>query len=304
MAGKDNIQVYNPAAFTARFMPSRALQALLKGDFNKFLIVRVEEMYRHVTRPVPATRATIHICLYLTEGEATMKIGSEQHTIHRHEMLVVPAGQVFSFGEKDVNKGYICFFHGDMLVGKYGKLSLLKEFEFLQVWGNPRLQLDKQTARFVLHLFKRLHQEYAEHALQHVNVLQPYLITLLCEVNRMYTPVAVQEQRAAVTLANKFRALLFANVCTMHRVSDYAAALHVSPNHLNKSVKAATQKSPTKWIDEAIVLEAKVLLSQSPLSVSEVALAVGLDDASYFARLFRKHTGTTPTAFRKRIEKS
>jgi glyoxylate utilization-related uncharacterized protein len=92
MAGKDNIQVYNPAAFTARFMPSRALQALLKGDFNKFLIVRVEEMYRHVARPVPATRATIHICLYLTEGEATMKIGSEQYTIRRHEMLVVPAG--------------------------------------------------------------------------------------------------------------------------------------------------------------------------------------------------------------------
>ncbi|MBT1689696.1 AraC family transcriptional regulator [Dawidia soli] len=304
MALRDNIQLYNPSAFTARFMPSPALQALLKGDFNKFLIVRVEEMYRHVTRPVPATRATIHTCLFLTEGQATMKIGSERYTIRRHEMLVVPAGQVFSFGEKDVNKGYICCFHNDMLVGKYGKSELLKEFEFLQVWGNPRLTPDNQTARFVLHLFKRLHQEYTDHGLQHLNILQPYLITLLCEVNRIYTPVATHAQTAAVTLANKFRALLFTNVCTMHRVSDYAAALHVSPNHLNKSVKAATEKSPTRWIDEAIVLEAKVLLSQSTLTVAGVALAVGLDDPSYFARLFRKHTGTTPTAFRKMIEKS
>jgi AraC family transcriptional regulator, transcriptional activator of pobA len=304
MAGKDKIQVYNPATFTARFMPSPALQALLKGDFNKFLIMRVEEMYRHVTRPVPATRATIHTCLFLTEGQATMKIGSEQYTIRQHEMLVVPAGQVFSFGEKDVNKGYLCCFHSDMLVGKYGKSELLKEFEFLQVWGNPHLVPDKQTARFALHLFKRLHQEYAEHGLQHLNVLQPYLITLLCEINQVYIPVSTQAHTASVTLANKFRALLFANIRTQQRVSDYAAALHVSPNHLNKSVKAATQKSPTRWIDETIVLEAKVLLSQSPLSVAEVALAVGLEDPSYFARLFRKHTGTTPTAFRKMIEKS
>lgn len=80
--------------------------------------------------------------------------------------------------------------------------------------------------------------------------------------------------------------------------------MHVSPNHLNKAVKAATAKSPTKWIDEAIVLESKVLLYQSHRSISDIAAEVGLQDPSYFARLFKKYEGITPQTFRKRIEKS
>jgi AraC-like DNA-binding protein len=87
-------------------------------------------------------------------------------------------------------------------------------------------------------------------------------------------------------------------------VGEYAQALHVTPNHLNKAVKGVTGKSPSRWIDETLVLEAKVLLHQTDLSVGEVAAALGLFDASYFSRLFKKYAGVTPVAFRKKIEKS
>jgi len=80
--------------------------------------------------------------------------------------------------------------------------------------------------------------------------------------------------------------------------------LHISPNHLNKAVKAATGKSPSVWIDEAIVLEAKVLLYQSQYAISDVAGELGLHDPSYFSRLFKKYEGITPQNFRARIEKS
>jgi hypothetical protein len=119
-------------------MSSPELTNRLKGDVNKFLIVRVEDMYRHVTRPVPATRATIHSILFLTSGAATMKIGSDTYTIQPGQVLVVPAGQVFSFGEKDVNTGYLCGVHDDFLLGKFSS-ERLNDFEFLRVWGTPKL---------------------------------------------------------------------------------------------------------------------------------------------------------------------
>lgn len=300
----NEIKVYDARAFTSRFMPSRELEALLKGDLNKFLICRLEDMYRHVKQAVPPSRSLTHSCLYLTEGSAAMKIGSEHYRIEAGEMLFVPAGQVFSFDEHDENRGYFCNFHDDMLLGKYGNSELLKEFEFLKVWGNPRIVLDEATSLFVLHLFDRMLGEYLECGLQHLNILQPYLIALLCEVNRVYQPAIVSPQTNAVGITNRFRELVFQHLRSRHMVSDYAAMLNISPGHLNRSVRTITRKAPTKWIDEAIVLEAKVLLSQSDFPISEVAIQVGFEDQSYFTRLFQRYEGVTPTEFRRMIKMS
>ncbi|SHN11260.1 AraC family transcriptional regulator [Chitinophaga sp. CF418] len=300
----NEIKVYDVHAFTSRFMPSPELEALLKGDLSKFLICRVEDMYRHVKQAVPASRSLMHACLYLTEGAATMKIGSEDYYIRKGEMLFVPAGQVFSFDAHDENKGFFCKFHDDMLLGKYGNSELLKEFEFLKVWGKPHIMLDEATSGFVLHLFERVLQEYMEHGLQHMNILQPYLIALFCEVNRVYQPLLANQQTNAVNITNRFRELIVQNIRNRHMVSDYAAMLNISPSHLNKSVRMIARKAPTKCIDEAIVQEAKVLLSQSDFPISEVAIQVGFEDQSYFTRLFKRYEGMTPTEFRRMIKMS
>lgn len=300
-----SIKTYDVESFRARFMqPEPALNTLLKSDFGKFFIVKVEDMFRLMKLPVPPTRATIHTLIYLTEGEATMTIGSETCTISKNECMVVPAGQVFSFGTPDVNTGYLCSFRNDMIIGKFGKNDLLKDFEFLRVWGNPRICLDKRTSEFVLHLFKRILLDYTEHGLNNLNIIQPYFIALLCEINSAYQPVFTSTQTQAVSITNRFKELIFTHIKTSHSVTDYAALLNITPNHLNKSVKSITGKSPTKWIDEAIVLEAKVLLCQSDWPISEVAAEVGLFDASYFSRLFKKYEGVTPLQFRTMIKKS
>jgi AraC-like DNA-binding protein len=283
------IEIYDPNTFTSRFMEPE-LKRILKPDIGKFFTIRIEDMYRLVTRAVPASRSTTHSCLFVTEGEAVMKIGGELYTVHKGEILFVPAGQVFSFDPGHVNRGYFCNFHSDILNGMHSK------FEFLRVWGNPLIRLDEQTSQFVLHLFQRMLLDYTQSG----ELIQPYLITLLSEVKQVYKPLSDVNQ----PLVNRFKELIFSKIKTLHQVSDYASLLNISPNHLNKTVKAITGKSPGKWIDEAIVLEAKVLLTQSDCSISEVANEVGLEDPSYFARLFKKYECMTPSDFRKMIEKS
>ncbi|MBC8153735.1 MAG: helix-turn-helix domain-containing protein [Bacteroidetes bacterium] len=299
-----NIKTHSGESFRDSYVqPEPEANALLKTDFGKFFIVKVEEMIRLMKLPVPPTRTNNHTLIYLTDGEAVMTIGRETHQIFRDECLVVPAGQVFSFDQVDLNRGYLCNFHNDIIVGKFGKAELLKDFEFLRVWGNPRISLDDQTSGFVAHLFKRILLHYSTHGLTQPDIIQSYFIALLCEVNGVYQPMLAGPQTQAVAITNRFKELIFSDIKTTHRVTDYASRLHVTPNHLNKSVRNTTGKSPTKWIDEAIVLEAKVLLYQSSLPIGEVAAEVGLLDPSYFSRLFKKYEGVTPLAFRKMIDK-
>lgn len=298
------IQTYDAEDYTHRFIESgEPFEQHIRPDFARFFVARIEDMIRLMKLPVPPARITNHTLLYLTEGEATMTIGSQEYTLLKNECLVVPAGQVFAIGnvDPDSGTGYLCSIQNDSIVGKYAKSDILKDFEFLQVWGNPRIRLGEETSLFVRHLFERIFADYTSNGLGNPDILQPYLVALLCEINRAYVPFSTGKQTSAVAITNRFKELLFRYVTTKHLVTEYAALLNISPNHLNKSVKAITGKSPTKWIDEAIVLEAKVLLYQSNLSIGEVAAAIGLYDPSYFSRLFRKFEGVSPLQFRRAI---
>jgi AraC-like DNA-binding protein len=302
---KQTIATYSPGRFRENYItPAKELNGLLKPDFTKFFAVKVEALLRLMKLPVPPVRTTNHTLIYLTQGEATMTVGSETFKIFRDECLFVPAGQVYSFSRRDKNKGYLCNFSNDFLIGRFGNAGLLNDFEFLRVWGNPRVKLDKQTSAFVLHLLKRIRLEYSHNGLNNATILQSYFISLLCEVNSVYKPLASGGRTHAVDITNRFKSLLFTNFRSTHRVSDYAALLNITPNHLNKVVKKISGKSPTRWIDEAIVLEAKVLLYQSNLNIGEVGEAVGISDQSYFSRLFKKYESVTPLQFRQMIEKS
>lgn len=277
---------------------------MLRRDYGSFFIVKMEDMIRLIKLPVPPSRSLAHTCLYVLEGEAVISVGTSRYKVKKNEFLFVPAGSVFSFDNHDKNKGFLIHFHNNLLVGKINRPQLLKEYEFLQVWGNPYIQLGTETSAYVKHICKRLYSHYLQYGLQEKEIIHAYLVVLLTEINRVYKPVKNKGQLSAIHLTNKFKELVFSSSKRLQRVTEYAEKLHVSPNHLNKSVKAVTGKSPTRWIDEAIVLEAKVLLYQSHLSMGQITEEIGLQDQSYFSRLFKKYEGMSPMDFRKMIEKS
>ncbi len=301
----DPIKTYDGISFREKFIQNKPkLNEILRPDYARFFVVKVEDMIRLMKLPVPPTRSLGNSLIYLTEGEAIMQIGSDRYRIGAHECLIVPAGEVFSFDNVDLNLGYLCAFQTDFLVGKFAGRDLMQSFEFLSHWGNRIIHLSVDVSGYVEQLFKRLMAEYVTNGLANPDIIQPYFIALLSELNRAYKPLAGTQHGSAVTITNRFKALLMIHFRTHHLVSDYASMLSITPNHLNKAVKAITGKSPTRWIDEAIVLEAKVLLANSPLTVSQVAAEVGLFDASYFTRMFRKYESVTPLQYRKWIGKS
>jgi AraC-like DNA-binding protein len=297
------IKTFTTNEFMDRFMKPAPAKQLVKKDYGRFFITRVQDLIKISQVPVPPARSTTHILIYLTSGVATMRIGFHPVRIHKNECLVVPAQQVFSYDKYEVNTGYIAVFDSDFLVGKIGSNELLKEFEFLNVWGNPVIKPGKRTQPLSPTL-QRVFEEYAANGLTNRYIIQSYFLAFLCELHAAYKPLSNSTSKTAVNLTNQFKELLHKNIRTKHLVTDYAHLLHVSPNHLNKTVKAITSRSVSKWIDETLIIEAKVLLFQTNNSISEIAAELGINDQSYFSRLFKKYEGVTPLEFRKMIEKS
>lgn len=82
------------------------------------------------------------------------------------------------------------------------------------------------------------------------------------------------------------------------QVADMAAAIGVSAAYLNRLCKAAVGKPVSVLLQERTVQQAAKYLLHTSYSISEIAYLLGFEYPNYFARLFRKHTGQSPAAYR------
>lgn len=80
--------------------------------------------------------------------------------------------------------------------------------------------------------------------------------------------------------------------------NDYADALGVHINHLNKVLKETTGRSTTEIIHGRMAEEAKILLKQTQWNISEIAYALGFDEVAHFSNFFKKHTALSPLKYR------
>jgi AraC family transcriptional activator of pobA len=109
---------------------------------------------------------------------------------------------------------------------------------------------------------------------------------------------APQGGRAAA-VARQFAQLLEAHFRTLHAVRDYAARLHLSPDHLCACCRQYLGHPARQLIGARVLAEARHLLGTTGLSVAEVGYALGFEDASHFGRFFRQHAGCSPRAYRQ-----
>lgn len=73
----------------------------------------------------------------------------------------------------------------------------------------------------------------------------------------------------------------------------------VSKQHFCRVFKGKTGMRPMEYLARKRILEAKVLLSSTDISVGEIGQSVGYRDLTYFGMVFKKYEGVSPSEFRK-----
>ena len=91
------------------------------------------------------------------------------------------------------------------------------------------------------------------------------------------------------------------NICNDISLDDLATLACVSKPYLIRLFKNEAGVSPLQYINRKKIEKAQLLLLTEEKPVMEVAYTLGFSDHSYFIRLFRKITGTTPQVYRQQI---
>jgi AraC-like DNA-binding protein len=74
--------------------------------------------------------------------------------------------------------------------------------------------------------------------------------------------------------------------------------LHFAFDYLARCLKRHTGLSPLQYLHRLQVEQAKALLLRTDLPVQRIGERVGQPNGAYFGRLFRRHVGSTPAAYR------
>lgn len=97
----------------------------------------------------------------------------------------------------------------------------------------------------------------------------------------------------------KFRKLVSIHFLQHRDVGFYASVLCVSPKYLSSSVKTISGRTAREWISDTVIAEMKYQLTNTTLTIKEIAYKLNFSNISFFGKYFKAQTGMSPTFFRR-----
>ena len=174
--------------------------------------------------------------------------------------------------------------------------------------GLRRVLAHSTVVRGTTQMRNAMQQIFAEFAGRHfarAHVLRALSAALIGLVAReMAAGGRMPDGMAKSDLFQRFEALLEQHFLQHWTVSDYAAALQVTPTHLSRLTRSSTGHAASHLILERVIREARRNLVYTNLPISTIAYALGFNDPAYFSRLFSAATGLSPRSFRDKAHKA
>lgn len=147
---------------------------------------------------------------------------------------------------------------------------------------------------------RAMRQIETERKLEELAAAQPQPEQTETEAEAEDAPEEGENSQTALVMAH-VRRYLEDNYMFDLSLDSVGEILHISPAYLSAQFKKYQKMNFLDCLTELRINAAKELLADPFRSSAEVASMVGYEDASYFARAFKKRTGMTPTQYRRQV---
>lgn len=239
---------------------------------------------------VEAMRSLTEACLlWFTKGQGRITIAGVTRGYGPNTAIFIPPGTMHGFEVGAQVFGTAVFF------GRDSDLTLPETTHFLRIRENSAqvdLNLILDAIGREQSSDKPAHDRATRH---HLGLLSVWLERQI----RTAPPEAPPQTASARRLAAQFTQVLERDFREGLGVADFAAALGVTPTHLTRVCRQTTGRTAKEIVADRVIFEARRLLHETKIPVSEVARSLGFTSPAYFTRAFLHHTGTTPTEFRR-----
>ncbi|MDH6303840.1 AraC family transcriptional activator of pobA [Parabacteroides sp. PF5-5] len=245
----------------------------------------------------PVHRDDHYVFLLIESGIGSMDVDFKQVTLTGRDLYFVTPGQIHHNIKARNSVGWLVLVDPSLIPKEYSEVF---NNNLLQQKPCPLGEAQFLQCQEIVHLLNKQYTSDPE-AVFYKQLTYALLDVFLCATARAYVSANTESANnmlRTTQITKEFRKLLQENYLSQKSPSYYASRLNISEAYLNEAIKKTIGFTVTYWIQQQIVLEAKRLLCFSKLNVKEIAHALGYDDHTYFSKLFKQSTQTTPLAFR------
>jgi AraC family transcriptional activator of pobA len=254
-------------------------------------------------------RHNYYSVIWVKEGTGKHFIDFKTYTVQPGTIFFISPEQVHDLVMDTPYAGDVLLFTTDFIEQNGIPVNWLHESGFFFRCDDvaPLIIPRNQETSAINNIIGQIAKEYEEQNRFYNEAIAALLKLFLLECKRIRETTGFQvEERvhSKAQLIKQFKDLLDNHFHEWHKVSDYAAQLHITANYLNEVISNETGISAKDFIINRIMLEAKRFATYSQTSAKEVAYQLGFDDPAHFSKVFRQQQGTSFTGFRENLQKT
>nr|WP_315154049.1 helix-turn-helix transcriptional regulator [uncultured Flavobacterium sp.] len=235
------------------------------------------------------------------------KYGQNHYDFDDGVMFFIAPNQVFGIESIEEiatpKSGWVLMVHPDFFWNTVLATSI-RQYEFFDYAVNEALFLSEKEETMLNNIVKNIEQEYngnIDKFSQSIIISQ--IETLLNYSDRFYQRQFLTRkinnhkilQNVEKIIDDYFKEDSITGLPSVHYV---AQSLNLSPMYLSNLLKAITGQTTQQHIHEKLIEKAKLKLTTTDLTVSEIAYTLGFEHSQSFSKLFKTKTNLSPSEFK------
>lgn len=257
-------------------------------DFEKTCVVNTPE------------QINAYSIYWIKEGEGSYNIDFKRHSFNGNILFFLSPGQIFSVDAEHIKEAYKLTFVRDFYCIQTHDIEVAcNGVLFNNVYETPFVKPCKKDTKKLNFILESLIEEFENKETAQYDMLQSYLKQFIVHSVRIKKEHYPLKNDVETKLFKDFSLLVEQNYKTIHSVANYAERLGISPKSLTKHFQKVGVETPSDFIKNRIILEAKRKLIYSDDSVKHIGYDLGFNDSAYFTRFFTKATSKSPLQFKK-----
>jgi AraC family transcriptional activator of pobA len=277
----------------------------LGQDIGHFNVFRMEDCYQPNAKPIVYARRDFYK-ISMVRGKNVVHYADKSIEIDGCTLVFFNPTVPYTFEHhSDIRSGAFCIFRESFFTDMLRRN--MHELPMFAINGTPTYSLNAEQEKNVAGIFDKMLGEINSDYRFKYDLLRNYLTEMIHYALKIQPQeVLYQHPDANSRITSIFTELLERQFpietpsqrFNLRSAKDFADRLSVHVNHLNRAIRQTTGKTTTDHITERLASEARALLKHTNWNIAEIGYCLGFEEPAHFNNFFKKHTSTSPSAFR------